>query len=399
MSELASNARALRHHFWGAPVALDWTKLTDSWVADGLINQVHLTSALGRLTARVHGARDVAPIQDAGQYDISLLTDRRQWVRWHEAVEAGNTVPAVLVVAQDLEADVASTLAQSPSKTDETTLLVTAFPKVAFGRIVEAMYPKAILGWSSTDFVPSDVADTATVFPGACIAEAVEIGAGTQIAVGAVIGRGAKIGNDCIVGPNATIGAGVVLGDRCTVGPGARIFATWAGDDCDFRSNAVVGERGYGVTLMPSVRGANPYQSYDMPQIAGVRMGDRCEIRHGSVVDRGALTDTVLGDDVHIDSHATIGHGAQIGCRVSVGALAGAAGQAVVGDDCLLLARSGVLEGRSIAARTTLQMDCIVTKSFLEPGQTLAGTPAMPADGWARRQATLNRLAKRPQNS
>ena len=111
-----------------------------------------------------------------------------------------------------MEADVASTLAQSPSKTDETTLLVTAFPKVAFGRIVEAMYPKAILGWSSTDFVQSDVADTATVFPGACIAEAVEIGAGTQIAVGAVIGRGAKIGNDCIVGPNATIGAGVVLG-------------------------------------------------------------------------------------------------------------------------------------------------------------------------------------------
>ena len=399
MSELASNARALRHHFWGAPLALNWPTLTDSWVADGLIDQAQLTSALGRLTASVSGAKDVAPIQGAGDYDVSLLTDRRQWARWHQAVKAGINVPAVLVVAQGLEDDVASTLAQSPSKMDRTTLLVTAFPKVAFGRIVEALYPKAILGWSSTDFVAADAVDTTTAFPGACIAEAVEIGARSQIAVGAVIGRGAKIGDDCIVGPNATIGAGVVLGDRCTVGPGARIFATWAGDDCDFRSNAVVGERGYGVTLMPSVTGPNPYQSYDMPQIAGVRMGDRCEIRHGSVVDRGALTDTVLGDDVHIDSHATIGHGAQLGCRVSVGALAGAAGQAVVGDDCLLLARSGVLEGRSIAARTTLQMDCIVTKSFLEPGQTLAGTPAMPADGWARRQAYLNRLAKRPQHS
>ena len=399
MSEFASNARALRHHFWGAPLALDWPTLTDSWVADGLIDQTQLTSALGRLTASVRGAKDVASIQDAGDYDISLLTDRRQWARWNQSVEAGSNVPAVLVVAQGLEDDVAATLAQSPSKMQRTTLLLAAFPKVAFGRIVEALYPKAILGWSSTDFVAADAAGTATMFPGACIAEAVEIGARSQIAVGAVIGRGAKIGDDCIVGPNATIGAGVVLGDRCTVGPGARIFATWAGDDCDFRSNAVVGERGYGVTLMPSVTGPNPYQSYDMPQIAGVRMGDRCEIRHGSVVDRGALTDTVLGDDVHIDSHATIGHGAQLGCRVSVGALAGAAGQAVVGDDCLLLARSGVLEGRSIAARTTLQMDCIVTKSFLEPGQTLAGTPAMPADGWARRQAYLNRLTKTPQNS
>ena len=399
MSELASNARALRHHFWGAPLALDWPTLTDSWVADGLVEQAQLASVLDRLTASVCGAKDVAPLQDAGDYDISLLIDRRQWARWHQAVEAGSNVPAVLVVAQGLEDEVASTLAQSPSKMDRTTLLLTAFPKVAFGRIVEALYPKAILGWSNTDFVAANAVGMATMFPGACIAEAVEIGARSQIAVGAVIGRGAKIGEDCIVGPNATIGAGVVLGDRCTVGPGARIFATWAGDDCDFRSNAVVGERGYGVTLMPSVTGPNPYQSYDMPQIAGVRMGDRCEIRHGSVVDRGALTDTVLGDDVHIDSHATIGHGAQLGCRVSVGALAGAAGQAVVGDDCLLLARSGVLEGRSIAARTTLQMDCIVTKSFLEPGQTLAGTPAMPADGWARRQAYLNRLAKRPQNS
>ena len=399
MSEFSSNIRALRHHFWGAPIALDWRGLTLSWVADGLMDQAQLAASLDRLAAGVDGPMDVAQIEDAGCNDISLLSDRRQWSRWRRLMEAGETVPAILVVGQGLETDVASTLAQSPPNACATTLLVTAYPKVVFGRIVEAMYPKAILGWSSTDFVATDTTGQALAFPGACIAEAVEIGARSQIAIGAAIGRGAKIGHDCIVGPNATIGAGVVLGDRCTVGPGARILATWAGNDCDFRSNVVVGERGYGVTLMPAKAGSGPYQSYDMPQIAGVRLGDRCELRHGSVVDRGALTDTVLGDDVHIDSHATIGHGAQLGHRVSVGTLGGAAGQAVVGDDCLLLARSGVLEGRSIAAGTTLKMDCIVTKSFLEPGQTLAGIPAMPADAWARRQAYLNRLIKRPHNS
>ena len=153
------------------------------------------------------------------------------------------------------------------------------------------------------------------------------------------------------------------------------------------------------MTLAPLTSDVDGYQSYNMPQIAGVRLGSRCEVRHGSVVDRGALDDTVLGDDVHIDSQATIGHGSRLGDRVSVGALAGTAGQAVVGNDCLLLARSGVLEGREIAASTTLLMDCIVTKPFLKPGQALAGNPAMPAEAWNRREAYLNRLAKKALNS
>ena len=43
-----------------------------------------------------------------------------------------------------------------------------------------------------------------------------------------------------------------------------------------------------------------------MPQLGGVVIGDDCEIGANTTIDRGALDDTVLEDDVRLDNQIQI---------------------------------------------------------------------------------------------
>ena len=52
-----------------------------------------------------------------------------------------------------------------------------------------------------------------------------------------------------------------------------------------------------------------------MPQLGGVRIGDDCEIGANTTIDRGALDDTVLEEDVRLDNQIQIAHNVHIGAH------------------------------------------------------------------------------------
>ena len=197
MGNLNLNARALRHHFWGAPQTVNWNGLSQSLVADGLIDSSILSAVTWGVLTNITHPLDVGSIKDAGQGDVSLLNDRQQFQRWQRAVDQNAQVPAVLVVHRDLAAQVAGILDRVGGQS--TAVLASTYPKVLFGRIIEVLYPKAVLGWDVEDFETNDqTAAAMPTFPDARIADTAAIGEGVRIAAGAVIGRGAKIGRHCI---------------------------------------------------------------------------------------------------------------------------------------------------------------------------------------------------------
>ena len=55
-----------------------------------------------------------------------------------------------------------------------------------------------------------------------------------------------------------------------------------------------------------------------MPQLGGVRVGDDCEIGANTTIDRGALGDTVLEEDVRLDNQIQIGHNVDIGAHTAM---------------------------------------------------------------------------------
>ena len=221
----------------------------------------------------------------------------------------------------------------------------------------------------------------------------------------------AIIGKNVALGPRVVIGPRCVIGDGCAIGPGCVIEAdSRLGAGCRLYANVSIGQRvrlGQRVIIHPgAVLGADGFgvafagdHWEKVPQLGGVVLGDDCEIGANTTIDRGAIDDTVLEEDVRVDNLVQIAHNVHIGAHTAIAALSGIAGSAKIGRYCLLAARCGVNGHIEIADRVTLAGDSMAFASITEAGTTWSGLiPAQPIKQWHRnvlRLHKLDELAKR----
>ena len=158
------------------------------------------------------------------------------------------------------------------------------------------------------------------------------VGQYATIEKGAVIEEGVKIY------PGAFIGRNVVLGANTIVYGGAHIENATIGSDCVINSGAVIGKDGFGYTRQ---NGKNVF----IPHTGRVVLGKRVSVGANTCIDRGAMTDTVVGDGTKIDNLCQIAHGVVIGKECFLAAGVGLAGGVVVGNRVLLAGQVGVPNG------------------------------------------------------
>lgn len=258
------------------------------------------------------------------------------------------------------------------------TGLVARDPYAAFARI-------AALFDAGSDVVPgihpsADVHPEAVVDPRAQVGAFVSIGARSRIAAGAVVGPGCVIGEDCEVGQGTRLVARVTLvvrvrlGRRVTVHPGA-----------------VLGADGFGLAMDAPEGGGEP-RWLKVPQLGGVVVGDDCEIGANTTIDRGALDDTVLEEDVRLDNQIQVGHNVRIGAHTAMAGCSAVAGSARIGRYCLIGGAAGVLGHLELVDRVTVTAMSLVTRSIRTPGQYSSGTPLMDNRSWRRSAARFKQL-------
>lgn len=221
----------------------------------------------------------------------------------------------------------------------------------------------------------ASIAPDARIDASASIGPHVSIGARSQIGPGVRIGAGCQIGEDCQIGPDCELVANVTL--VCRVRLGARVR---------LHPGAVLGADGFGLAMHEG-------HWIKVPQLGGVVIGDDCEIGANTTIDRGALDDTVLENDVRLDNLIQIGHNVSIGAHTAIAGCVGIAGSTRIGRYCLIGGAVGIAGHLSIADRTTVLGMSMVSHSISEPGGTHAsGMPARDARAWRRTVARLNRL-------
>ena len=221
----------------------------------------------------------------------------------------------------------------------------------------------------------------------------------------AVISPGATVGKDVSIAPNAVVGAGCVIGDSCTIGPGVVLYEDCQLDKaCHLHANVTLGHGvrlGQRVTVHPgAVIGADGFgiafatdHWEKVPQLGSVVIGDDCEIGCNTTIDRGAIGNTVLEEDVRIDNLCQIGHNVHIGAHTAMAGMSGLAGSSKVGRYCLLAGGSGVSGHIEIAERTSLAAASRAFRPIEEPGTTWsAQMPAQPIKDWQRNLARLRKL-------
>ena len=325
--------------------------------------------SLAELAARfgltVHGdgdvlVRGVATLQRAGAGDLGFLANPR-----YRRDLAGTQAAAVVVRPADL--------ALSP-----VPALVADDPYTAFARIAALFEPQPE---AAPGVHPSAVVDaSASVDPSAHIGPLAVVGARSRIAAGALVGPGCVIGEDCVVGDGSRLVARVTLVTRVRLG--RRVLV---------HPGAVLGADGFGLAMQDG-------HWIKVPQLGGVLVGDDCEIGANTSIDRGALDDTVLGNDVRLDNQIQIGHNVVIGDHTAMAGCAAVAGSARIGRYCLVGGGAGILGHLEVCDRVTVTAMALVTHSIREPGEYSSGTPLMNSRDWRRNAARfkqLDRLARR----
>lgn len=224
------------------------------------------------------------------------------------------------------------------------------------------------------------------------------------IAASAVIATDAELGNNVSIGANSVIESGVVLGDdvvigaNCFIGKCAKIAARsklWSnisiyhnvviGEDCLIQANTTIGSDGFGY--------ANDKGRWEkIPQLGSVVIGNSVEIGACTSIDRGALKDTLIGDNCIIDNQVQIAHNVEIGEGTAIAGCAVIAGSTKVGKYCVLAGQTGVNGHISICDGTVFTGRAMVVKSIDKPGTYSSGLPAVENREWRRTTARLRQL-------
>src|SRR5690606_21795951 len=293
-----------------------------------------------RFSLQLHGdggavVRGVATLANAGPGQRAFLANPRY------RAQLADSRAAVVVVRADDAAAV------------PRTALVARDPYVAFARI-SALFERVPA--RAPGIHPSAAIDpTAEVSPDAHIGPFVSIGARSKVGPGCVIGPGCSIGEDCELDAGCELQARVTLVARVRLGKRVRILP-----------GAVLGAAGFGLAM-------DAGQWVNVPQLGGVVVGDDCEIGANTCIDRGALDDTVLGEDVRIDNLVQIGHNVQIGAHTAMAGCSAAAGSAKIGRYCLIGGGAGVLGHLEVADKVLVTAMSLVTHSIREPGEYSSG--------------------------
>ena len=126
-------------------------------------------------------------------------------------------------------------------------------------------------------------------------------------------------------------------------------------------ANAVLGADGFGFE-----RDENGVP-VKIPQLGGVVIGDDVEIGAGTCVDRGALTDTVIGNDVKLDNNVHIAHGVTIGDNTMIAASAMVAGSTRIGKGVWVGPSAVISNGLKIGDGASVRIGALVLRD-VEPG-------------------------------
>jgi UDP-3-O-[3-hydroxymyristoyl] glucosamine N-acyltransferase len=269
--------------------------------------------------------------------------------------------------------------AMGTSALAHTALLYSRRPYAAFVIAAQALFPQALR--------PSSLMESSGVTAGAFVHPSARLEAGVVVDPAAVVGPRAEIGARTVLAPGAVIGPDVRIGRDCTVGAHASIMHSLIGDRVIIHSGCRIGTDGYGFLHGP----AGPKK---IPQIGRVIIQDDVEIGANSCIDRGTMTDTVVGESTKIDNLVQIGHNTVVGRHCVLVAQVGISGSVRIEDHVMLGGQVGVADHVIIGERANIAGGSRVFGN-IPAGATWGGYPARPWRGWLRSMAHLQRLGER----
>ena len=296
----------------------------------------------------------LATLQEAVSGQLSFLANKQ-----YRKFLDDSTASAVLLKAEDAEGFAGNAL-------------IVADPYLAYARISHLFDPK-----------PKAVAG---IHPSAVVAEDAQVDASASIGPFAVIESGAHIGANVTVGAHCFIGARCLIGEGGWLAPRVTLYHdVTIGKRVVIQSGAVIGGEGFGFANEKGVW-------RKIAQIGGVTLGDDVEIGVNTAVDRGALSDTRIGDGVKLDNQIQIAHNVQVGDHTAMAACVGISGSTRIGKHCMIAGGVGMVGHIDVCDNVFVSGMTMVTRSITEAGGYSSGTAMQPLAEWRKSAARIRQL-------
>lgn len=311
----------------------------------------------------------MAPLDVATSQQISFLVNP---VYRHQALisQAG-----VLILNQN-DFDVVH-----QSSSIERSYLISANPYALFARV--AQYFESLRDLKNACGIhPLADVDPSVSVPADCI-----IGPFCSLAEGVVLESGVHLVSNVRLGKNVRVGADTTIHPMTVVYDECQI-----GKRCIIHGGVVIGSDGFGFAPDFSASGG---QWVKIPQTGRVIVGNDVECGASMTIDRGAMSDTIIGDGCKFDNQVQIGHNVKVGAHTVMAGCSGIAGSTEVGSLCVIGGYSNFSGHLKIADRTTVSGGTSITKSIKEPGKHYTGVfPFTEHVQWEKNAAILRGLDK-----
>ncbi|MGQ9778357.1 MAG: UDP-3-O-(3-hydroxymyristoyl)glucosamine N-acyltransferase [Bacillota bacterium] len=270
----------------------------------------------------------------------------------------GITMVATAKVAAAAEAGPAAAVIVPPGLPPlSKPMLRVANPRLAFARILELFNPPP-------RFAPG-------IHPTAVLGEGVVLGPDVSIGPLAVIGDRVKIGARVVLYP------GVVIGDDVEIGEDSIIYAnvvirekTTIGRRVIIHGGAVLGSDGFGFVQVDG-------KYVKVPQVGRVVIEDDVEIGANVTIDRATTGVTLIKRGTKMDNLIQIGHNVVVGEDCAIVAMSGIAGSTKLGDRVSLGGQAGLVGHITIGHDSIIAARSLVINN-LPPHSYVSGAPARP---------------------
>jgi UDP-3-O-[3-hydroxymyristoyl] glucosamine N-acyltransferase len=254
-----------------------------------------------------------------------------------------------------------------------TTKIICNDPYFAYAYVLDMFYPDEV--------IVGEIAQTAH------IAKTAKIGQNCKIQHNAFIDERVVLGDNVVVGSSTYIGKDVKIGNGVVISSNVSLIECEIGDKCNIHGGVRIGQDGFGFTL------DSQKQIKKIKQIGKVIIGQNVEIGANTCIDRGALDNTVIGDNTKIDNLVQIGHNVVIGKNCFICGLVGISGSTIIGDYVMIGGQAGINGHIEIGDMVQISAKSGVIND-LKIGEKVGGFPAINIIDWHKQSIFLQKSVK-----
>ena len=235
------------------------------------------------------------------------------------------------------------------------TFIISQDPEIDFIKLASFFYPNSY--YSKILYDNYDLLEIKKKFKNIKFGLNFYLEKNVKIGKNVFIGNNVTIKNNCKIGNNVIIGSNVVLENSI-------IF-----DNVHICDGSIIGKKGFGFKFV------DKNQCLRVPHIGKVIIEKNCEIGSNCTIDRGSISNTVIGENTFIDNSVHIAHNVKIGKRCILAAQVGIAGSTIIGDSVVIGGQAGISGHLVIGNNVKIGGKSGVVKN-IKDNETVMGYPA-----------------------